>query len=147
MWWSYKTEDNAILEVDLHGQRHIRFHPTPAKETPQAMEQLELAYLQARNDSGINQLLLIPCVILDFLFIHPFRDGNGRMSRLLSLPLLYKNGYDFGKYVSFEGKINRTKASYQEALEKSSEGWERSENDSFPFMEYFLTTLCFAIRN
>ncbi len=69
------------------------------------------------------------------------------MSRLLSLPLLYKNGYDFGKHLSFEGQINRTKASYQEALEKSSEGWERSENDSFPFMEYFLTTLCFAIRN
>lgn len=147
MWWPYKTEDNAIPEVDLHCQRHIRFHPTPAKETPQAMEQLELAYLQARNDSGINQLLLIPCVILDFLFIHPFRDGNGRMSRLLSLPLLYKNGYDFGKHLSFEGQINRKKASYQEALEKSSEGWERSENDSFPFMEYFLTTLCFAIRN
>ena len=85
------------------------FGPTPAAETPQAMEQLELAYLEARSDANINQLLLIPCVILDFLCIHPFRDGNGRMSRLLSLLLLYKNGYDAGKYVSFEEQINNYK--------------------------------------
>lgn len=102
----YKTDDNVILEVDAQGQRRVRFRPTPAAETPQAMEQLELAYLEARSDANINQLLLIPCVILDFLCIHPFRDGNGRMSRLLSLLLLYKNGYDAGKYVSFEEQIN-----------------------------------------
>ena len=80
----YKTDDNVILEVDADGYRRIRFRPTPAKETPKAMEQLELAYMEARSDANINQLLLIPCVILDFLCIHPFRDGNGRMSRLLS---------------------------------------------------------------
>ena len=97
----YKTSDNYILEEDAQGNRRIRFRPTPAAETKQAMEQLELAYMAARNDGNINQLLLIPCVILDFLCIHPFRDGNGRMSRLLSLLLLYKSNYDVGKYVSF----------------------------------------------
>ena len=137
----YKTDDNVILEVDAQGQRRVRFRPTPAAETSQAMEQLELAYLEARNDANINQLLLIPCVILDFLCIHPFRDGNGRMSRLLSLPLLYKNGYDAGKYVSFEEQINNYKAYYYEALRQSSEGWENNENSYFPFIENFLSTL------
>ena len=85
----YKTDDNVILEIDADGNRRVRFRPTPADETPKAMEQLELAYMEARSDANINQLLLIPCVILDFLCIHPFREGNGRMSRLLSLLLLY----------------------------------------------------------
>lgn len=137
----YKTDDNVILEVDAHGQQRVRFRPTPAAETPQAMEQLELAYMAARSDANINQLLLIPCVILDFLCIHPFRDGNGRMSRLLSLLLLYKNGYDAGKYVSFEEQINNYKAYYYEALRQSSEGWAQNENSYFPFIENFLSTL------
>ncbi|MEG2258236.1 MAG: Fic family protein, partial [Lachnospiraceae bacterium] len=94
----YKTDDNVILEVDTDGARKIHFRPTPAAETKKAMEQLEFAYMDARDDANINQLLLIPCVILEFLCIHPFRDGNGRVSRLLSLLLLYKNGYDAGKY-------------------------------------------------
>lgn len=102
---------------------------------------MELAYLDARSDANINQLLLIPCVILDFLCIHPFRDGNGRMSRLLSLLLLYKNGFDAGKYVSFEEQINNYKAYYYEALRQSSEGWETNENSYFPFIENFLSTL------
>ena len=137
----YKTEDNVILEVDAQGQRRVRFRPTSAAETPQAMEQLELAYMAARSDANINQLLLIPCVILDFLCIHPFRDGNGRMSRLLSLLLLYKNGYDAGKYVSFEEQINNYKAYYYDALEQSSHGWTDNESSYFPFIENFLSTL------
>ena len=137
----YKTDDNVILEVDADGNRRVRFRPTPAAETKQAMEQLELAYMEAKSDAAINQLLLIPCVILDFLCIHPFRDGNGRMSRLLSLLLLYKNGYDAGKYVSFEEQINNYKAYYYEALRQSSTGWEINKNDYFPFMENFLSTL------
>ena len=116
----YKTDDNVILEIDADGKRKVRFRPTPARETPDAMEQLTLGYLDARNDANINQLLLIPCVILDFLCIHPFRDGNGRMSRLLSLLLLYKNGFDAGKYVSFEEQINNYKAYYYEALRQLS---------------------------
>ena len=137
----YKTDDNVILEIDAEGNRRVRFRPTPAEETAQAMEQLELAYLAARDDANINQLLLIPCVILDFLCIHPFRDGNGRMSRLLSLLLLYKNGYDAGKYVSFEEQINNYKAFYYDALKQSSNGWNENQNTYFPFIENFLSTL------
>jgi Fic family protein len=137
----YKTDDNVILEVDADGNRKVRFRPTPAEETAQAMEQLELAYMDARANANINQLLLIPCVILDFLCIHPFRDGNGRMSRLLSLLLLYKNGFDAGKYVSFEEQINEYKAYYYESLRQSSIGWETNENSYFPFIENFLSTL------
>ena len=135
----YKTDDNVILEID--GNRRVRFRPTTASETPKAMEQLELAYMDARSDANINQLLLIPCVILDFLCIHPFRDGNGRMSRLLSLLLLYKSGFDAGKYVSFEEQINNYKTYYYEALRQSSAGWDTNENSYFPFIENFLSTL------
>lgn len=137
----YKTDDNVILEIDTDGNRRVRFRPTPADEIPKAMEQLVLAYMEARGDANVNQLLLIPCVILDFLCIHPFRDGNGRMSRLLSLLLLYKNGFDAGKYVSFEEQINNYKACYYEALRQSSIGWEYGENSYFPFVENFLSTL------
>ena len=137
----YKTSDNYILEEDNQGNRRIRFRPTSAAETPAAMEQLELAYMEARNNANINQLLLIPCVILDFLCVHPFRDGNGRMSRLLSLLLLYKNGFDAGKYVSFEEQINNYKAYYYDALAQSSAGWETNDNSYFPFIENFLSML------
>ena len=137
----YKTDDNVILEIDANGNRRVRFRPIPASETSKAMEQLELAYMAARSDANINQLLLIPCVILDFLCIHPFRDGNGRMSRLLSLLLLYKNGYDAGKYVSFEEQINKFKSYYYDSLKQSSIGWDTNENNYFPFIENFLSTL------
>lgn len=137
----YKTDDNVILEVDADGNRRVRFRPTPAAETAKAMQQLEFAYLDAKGNANINQLLLIPCVILDFLCIHPFRDGNGRMSRLLSLLLLYKNGYDAGKYVSFEEQINNYKAYYYDSLKQSSAGWEENKNDYIPFIQNFLSTL------
>ncbi len=138
---TYKNDDNVILEVDADGNRRVCFVPTPAAETQVAMRQLELAYLDARSNSSINELLLIPCVILDFLCIHPFRDGNGRISRLLSLLLLYKSGFDAGKYISFEEQINNNKAYYYEALRQSSNGWQENENDYFPFIQNFLLTL------
>lgn len=137
----FKQTDNVIVEIDSLGNRTIRFRPTPASETSQAMEQLELAYLIACSNANINQLLLIPCVILDFLCIHPFRDGNGRMSRLLSLLLLYKNGFDAGKYISFEEQINKYKDLYYNALQQSSAGWDNNQNDYFPFMQNFLSML------
>lgn len=137
----YKTDDNVIMEVDAAGNRQVRFRPASAAETPRCMEQLELAYLEARDHANISRLLLIPCVILDFLCIHPFRDGNGRMSRLLSLLLLYKNGYDVGRYVSFEEQINHYKAYYYDALLQSSAGWETNANSYFPFVENFLSML------
>ena len=137
----YKQTDNVIVEMDASGNRKVRFRPVPADETGAAMEQLELAYLDACSNSHINQLLLIPCVILDFLCVHPFRDGNGRMSRLLSLLLLYKNGFDAGKYISFEEQINRYKDLYYDALQRSSAGWDTNTNDYFPFMQNFLSML------
>lgn len=137
----YKTDDNVILETDVSGNRKVRFRPISARQTAEAMEQLEFAYLDARSNSNINQLLLMPCVILDFLCTHPFRDGNGRMARLLSLLLLYKNGYDAGKYVSFEEQINNYKAYYYEALRESSVDWHTNENDYVPFIQNFLSAL------
>ena len=138
----YKQVDNVILEIDSEGKRRIRFKPTPASKTKEAMEQLILAYMEARDDYEINRLLLIPCVILDFLCIHPFSDGNGRMSRLLTLLLLYKAGFDAGKYISFEEQINKYKSYYYEALRKSSIDCDVNENDYFYFVENFLFTLC-----
>ncbi|MCL2630522.1 MAG: Fic family protein [Firmicutes bacterium] len=142
----YKQSDNVILEVDALGNRRVRFSPTSAFETPKAMEQAVFAYLDARNNSSINQLLLIPCFILDFLCIHPFADGNGRISRLLSLLLLYKNGYDAGKYISFEEQINKCKDSYYEALKQSSIGWDKGENDYIPFIQSFVITLMLCYK-
>jgi len=142
----YKNTDNVIMEIDASGARRVRFAPTPAAETPETMEQLIFAYIDARNNYNINQLLLIPCFILDFLCIHPFTDGNGRMSRLLSLLLLYKNGFDAGKYISFEEQINKQKALYYESLRKSSEGWHDRQNSYFPFIENFISTLLFCYK-
>jgi len=142
----YKAADNVIMELDASGARRIRFSPTPAKETAEAMQQLIYAYMDARNNYNINQLLLIPCFILDFLCIHPFTDGNGRMSRLLSLLLLYKNGFDAGRYISFEEQINRAKAGYYASLKDSSTGWHEGENTYFPFIENFMTTLLFCYK-
>ena len=137
----YKNDDNLIIEQDEEGNRKVRFKPVLAKETKNAMEQLVLAYMEAKDNSNINQLLLIPCVILDFLCIHPFKDGNGRMSRLLSLLLLYKSGFDVGKYISFEEQINNSKGYYYEALKQSSNSWNINENTYIPFIQNFLSTL------
>ena len=137
----YKTSDNVIMEIKQDGTRSVRFSPVPAIDTKSSMEQLLLAYIDARDNPNINQLLLIPCVILDFLCIHPFSDGNGRMSRLLTLLLLYKAGFDAGKYISFEEQINKTKGYYYEALRKSSISWHENQNDYFFFVENFLMTL------
>ncbi|MCL2032335.1 MAG: Fic family protein [Methanomassiliicoccaceae archaeon] len=142
----YKTSDNVIMEVDQHGARRVRFRPTPSEETKEAMEQLILAYVDAKDDSSIDPIFLIPCVILDFLCIHPFPDGNGRMSRLLSLLLMYRNGIDVGKYISFEGQINEHKGSYYESLRASSDGWHDNSNDYLPFIENFIFTLFVCYR-
>ena len=129
------------MEVDEIGRRRIRFNPVGANETKDAMEQMIMAYMDARDNPNISKLLLIPCVILDFLCIHPFTDGNGRVSRLLSLLLLYKSGYDVGKYVSFEEQINNAKEYYYSSLQESSVGWHTNENSYIEFMENFLSTL------
>lgn len=141
----YKTRDNLIMEYLPDGSRKVRFRPVSAEETKGAMEQLLLAYYDARQDSEIPDLLLIPCVIIDFLCIHPFLDSNGRISRLLTVLLLYMEGYDIGRYISLEGQINKYRDSYYDALEKSSVGWHENENDYIPFVIHFLQILyrCF----
>ena len=143
---SYKQSDNVIMEMNAAGQRRVRFAPTPANETTAAMEQLVLAFMDARSNYSVNQLLLIPCFVLDFLCIHPFADGNGRMSRLLSLLLLYKNQFYAGKYISFEEQINKGKWDYYEALRLSSEGWHENANSYFPFIENFVATLLYCYK-
>ncbi len=142
---NYKSRDNLIMEYLPDGSRRIRFRPVRAGETKEAMEQLLLAYYDARQDSDIPELLLIPCVIVDFLCIHPFLDSNGRVSRLLTVLLLYFAGYDIGRYISLEGQINKYKEAYYDALEKASEGWHENQNDYIPFMINFLQLLyrCF----
>lgn len=140
----YKTRDNAIVSVS-GGRRHIVFESVPASETEDAMEQLFLAYMEAR-DEGMEPLLLIPCVILDFLCIHPFADGNGRTSRLLTTALLYNNGFNVCRYVSMDQHIAMTKSEYYSALAASSKGWIENEWTYVPFIRYFLRTLyeCYA---
>jgi len=129
------------MEIKRDGSRAVRFKPISASDTPEAIHQLYLAFIDARDNLNINPLILIPCVILDFLCVHPFSDGNGRMSRLLTLLLLYKSGFDSGKYISFEEQINNNKELYYEALKKSSIGWEENKNDYSYFIENFSITL------
>lgn len=141
----YKKRDNYIMEYLPDGSRNIRFRPVKAKETEKAMEQMLLAYYDARQDSDISPILLIPCVVLDFLCIHPFRDGNGRISRLITVLLLYMSGYDIVRYISFEGQINKYKESYYDALKQSSDDWHDNQNDYIPFIINFMQILyrCF----
>lgn len=137
----YKRTNNYIMEYGPDGSRSVRFKPVPAKQVQENMDQLLLAYYSARQDSEIPALLLIPCVVLDFLCIHPFLDGNGRVSRLITVLLLYLAGYDIVRYISYEGQINKYKAGYYDALRSSSEAWHDNNNDYVPFIINFLQIL------
>lgn len=143
---SYKPFDNVISEEDAQGKKHIRFVPVPAWETPEAMERLCQAYNDLCNSGQYDPLLMIPVFILDFLCIHPFNDGNGRMSRLLTLLLLYRAGYNVGKYISIEKLIERTKGAYYDELQESSNGWHEEKNDYIPFVTYQLGVILAAYR-
>lgn len=135
---SYKNSDNVIAETDAQGHQEARFIPVPAFQTADAMDQLCSRFLNAWEADHIDKLILIPMFILDFLCIHPFNDGNGRMSRLLTLLLFYKAGYIVGKYVSLEMLIEKTKETYYEALQESSISWHESVNNYEPFVKYCL---------
>lgn len=135
---SYKNADNVIAETDADGHQKARFIPVPAFQTEEAMEELCARFWEAWNADKIDKLLLIPMFILDFLCIHPFNDGNGRMSRLLTLLLFYKAGYIVGKYISMEMLIEKTKETYYEALQVSSTGWHTCANSYEPFVKYYL---------
>ena len=133
----YKTSDNVIAEKYPDGTiKRVIFTPTKAKDVNKVMKDFCLAYQVARDDYEIPALLLIPCVIVDFLSIHPFSDGNGRVSRLLTLLLLYKEGYDIGKYISFENQINKYKGNYYDILERCQNQWHESNNTYYPFIQF-----------
>ncbi len=135
---SYKNSDNVIAETDTEGHQKARFIPVPAFQTAKAMDELCASFLEAWEADCMDKLVLIPMFILDFLCIHPFNDGNGRMSRLLTLLLFYKAGYIVGKYVSMEMLIEKTKETYYEVLQESSIGWHEGENSYEPFVKYYL---------
>ena len=141
----YKSVDNVIAEIDVNGNKSIRFQPVEAWQTPEAINNICEAYNDALND-GIDPLLIMPMFILDFLCVHPFNDGNGRMSRLLTLLLLYKSGYIVGKYISIEKLIERSKDTYYETLKASSTGWHEGTNDYIPFVEYYLGVIIASYR-
>ena len=143
---NYKNADNVIAEEDALGNRFVRFEPVPAWEAPSAVNALCTAFDEVIATTEADPLLLIPMFVLDFLCIHPFNDGNGRMSRLITLLLLYRAGYIVGKYISIEKMIEQTKDTYYEALQRSSAGWHEEENDYSPFVCYMLGIVVAAYR-
>jgi conserved hypothetical protein len=143
---SFKNSDNIIAEELPDGTKRVRFQPVPAWETSEAMNSLCSVLQEALMDPELDLLLLIPMFILDFLCIHPFNDGNGRMSRLLTLLLLYRSGYFVGKYISLERLIADSKSTYYEVLQDSSTGWHEGTNDYLPFVRYMLGIVIAAYR-
>ena len=142
----FKNSQNYIEEENEKGEKKIRFTPLSPVETPIAIEELCKNYNELVNNETCDLLVLIPIFILDFVSIHPFNDGNGRMSRLLTLLLLYKANYMVGKYISIEKIIEETKESYYDTLEKSSVSWHNNENDYSYFVEYYLGIILNAYK-
>lgn len=140
----FKTSDNIIRETDANGNKHVRFRPVPAWETALSVDELCNAFRDARGE--VDPLILNGMFILDFLCIHPFDDGNGRMSRLLTLLLLYQSGFIVGKYISIEKIIEESKETYYEALQDSSIKWHENENDYKPFVNYLLGVIINAYK-
>jgi Fic family protein len=138
---AWKNSDNLITETDASGKSRVRFVPIPAYETADAMERLCSTFNEASEKGIYDPLLLIPIFVFDFLCIHPFNDGNGRMSRLLTLLLLYRAGYTVGKYVSMETIIENTKESYYQALQDSSAGRHEESSSYNAFVKYYLSVI------
>ena len=143
----FKNSQNFIEEENEKGEKKIRFKPLSPVETPIAIEELCKNYNELVNNESCDLLVLIPIFILDFLSIHPINDGNGRISRLLTLLLLYKADYMVGKYISIEKIIEETKDSYYDTLEKSSLNWHSNENDYSYFVEYYLGIILNAYKD
>ncbi len=142
----WKKEDNAIIEVLPDGRKVVRYRALPADATPHAMEQLCAQYQERITQGNAEPLLTIASFVLDFECIHPFKDGNGRMGRLLTLFLLYQAGYEVGRYISLERVTEESKETYYDALRKSSQQWHEGGHDLNPWWMYFLGTLIAAYR-
>ena len=143
----FKDVPNEINMVHPDGRKEVIFKPLEPFETPEAINRLCEEYNDAITKYNIDPLIVIPIFIHDFLCVHPFNDGNGRMSRLLTTLLLYKNGYTVGKYISLEKKIQITKNEYYNALSQSSKSWLENDNDDTPFVKYLLGTILAAYRD
>ena len=141
---TFKTADNIIREMDMEGNEYIRFRPVAAWETPASIDKLCKSFREAKAE--VDPLLLDIMFVLDFLCIHPFNDGNGRMSRLITLLLLYQSGFIVGKYISIEKIIEESKETYYEVLQDSSINWHENQNDYKPFVNYMLGVIINAYR-
>ena len=141
---AWKNSDNEIVETQMDGQQITRFVPLPAWQTPDAMDELCRLFHRLHELGKQDDLVLIAAFILDFLSIHPFLDGNGRMARLLTLLLLYQAGFLVGRYISLEKVIEDTKEQYYDTLQRSSVGWHEASHDFHPWFEYFLTVMVSA---
>ncbi|MBQ7314651.1 MAG: Fic family protein [Clostridia bacterium] len=143
----FKTTQNYISATDSEGNPFTLFTPPVPYETPDMISELCDAFNRAIAECDVDPLILIPIFIHDFLCIHPFLDGNGRMSRLLTTLLLYRSGYMVGKYISLEAKIAKNKNLYYDALEQSQVGWHDASDDPTPFAKYLLGTIISAYRD
>ena len=143
----FKISQNVIAATDENGKEYILFTPLAPYETPEAVDSICENYNRMMDNEELDALLLIPVFIHDFLCIHPFSDGNGRMSRLLTALLLYRSGYVVGKYISIESKIARNKDLYYQALEECQTGWYENKEDVTPFIKYMLRIILAAYRD
>ncbi len=142
----WKTIDNEITEIHPDGRKLIRFIPSSAFNTPEAMKKLIIQHDKCLKEWDQEPLLVIPLLILDFLCIHPFRDGNGRTARLLTLLSLYHFDYQVGRYISLERIFEESKESYYKTLAKSSQGWHEGKHDVMPWLTYFWGVLLRAYK-
>ena len=144
---AFKNTQNYISSTDADGNSFVLFTPLPPYETPEAIEMICESYNRMIDSKEIDPLILIPAFIHDFLCIHPFNDGNGRMSRLLTTLLLYRSGYMVGRYISLESKIAKNEGLYYDALEECQKGWYEGNEDISPFIKYLLSTILAAYRD
>jgi Fic family protein len=142
----WKSVANEIAEINPNGSKSIRFVPVEPFQTPDFMQNLHQSFNGAIREEMIDPLILSALYVLDFLCIHPFLDGNGRMARLLTVLLLYHNGYEVGRYISLERIVEQSKESYYDTLYQSSQGWHDGTHDALPWIEYLLSTILAAYR-
>ena len=142
----WKEKDNDIIRKHPDGRVEVIFKPVSVAKTPEMMKQLCLSYEHSISQLKYPDLYAVACLVLDFLSIHPFRDGNGRVSRLLTLLALYQHGFMVGKYISIERIVEQSKETYYETLNKSSQKWHDAKHDVIPWFNYFLGTVLAAYK-
>lgn len=142
----WKEKDNDIIRKHADGRVEVIFKPVSAAKTPEMMKQLCLSYEHSISQLKYPDLYAVACLVLDFLSIHPFRDGNGRVSRLLTLLALYQHGFMVGKYISLERVVEQSKETYYETLNKSSQKWHEAKHNVIPWFNYFLGTVLVAYK-